>query len=95
MPGRPNLAVKASAQGQAPPPAAGGRVTRTERGPAMFTVICIWAAITLFLCLFSFFLGRLPVIDSSPHPWVMHRSYVPYPAEDNQAVGCPFRRAAG
>lgn len=40
----------------------------------------IWVAVSLTMCLFSFFLGRLPVIDLSPLPWVVHRSYVPGPA---------------
>jgi hypothetical protein len=63
----------------------------------MSTVICIWAATTLALCVFSFVLGRfvlgrLPVLDSSPRPWVMHRSYVPDPDHDSKAAVRPFRR---
>ena len=59
----------------------------------MFITICIWAAVSLALCLFSFCLGRLPVFDACPRrPWVVHRSYVPDPAYDSKAAVRPFRR---
>jgi len=59
----------------------------------MFITICIWAAVSLALCLFSFFLGRLPVFDACPRrPWVVHRSYVPDPAHDSTAAVRPLAR---
>ena len=59
----------------------------------MFIAICIWAAVSLALCLFSFFLGRLPVFDASARrPWVVHRSYMPDPAHDSKAAVRRFRR---
>ena len=48
----------------------------------MFIIIytLCWLAIWLISCLYSYFLGRLPVRDSSNLPWVLHRSYTPAPA---------------
>jgi hypothetical protein len=45
----------------------------------MFIVIYtgIWLAVTLFTGGFGFLLGKLPIVDTSHVPWVMHRSYVP------------------
>ncbi len=60
----------------------------------MSIVICIWVAVSVAFCLFSFFLGRLPVINSSPRPWVVHRSWVPDPSEDEKAATRSFRRPA-
>jgi hypothetical protein len=58
----------------------------------MSIVIYVWVAITLASCLFSFFLGRLPVADGCPRrPWVVHRSYVPDPDRDSKAAVRQFR----
>jgi hypothetical protein len=45
----------------------------------MFFVIytLCWLGIWIVSCLFSFFLGRLPIINSSGLPWILHRSYEP------------------
>jgi hypothetical protein len=45
----------------------------------MFILIytLIWLVILAISCLFSFFLGRVPVFDSSGLPWVVHRGLDP------------------
>ena len=52
----------------------------------------IWVAGSAILCLFSFILGRLPVLDTCAYrPWVMHRGYVPDPHRDSKAAVRRFR----
>jgi hypothetical protein len=47
----------------------------------MFFVIytIIWLAVSIIMSVVSFLAGKLPILDNSPLPWVMHRSYIPPP----------------
>jgi hypothetical protein len=50
-----------------------------------------WLAFCLVSCVFSFFLGRLPVIDSSSLPWIVHRSYEPDPSNHDRPASSDYR----
>jgi hypothetical protein len=56
-----------------------GKPLPSGKAPDMFITIytLCWLAIWLISCLYSYFLGRLPVRDTSNLPWVLHRSYTP------------------
>jgi hypothetical protein len=43
----------------------------------MLIYTSIWLAITIAVGIFGFLLGKLPVVNVSPLPWVMHRGYLP------------------
>jgi hypothetical protein len=54
----------------------------------MLIYTAIWLAVTIGVGIFGFLLGKLPILDASPLPWVMHRSYLPLspPAEPPEGL---------
>jgi hypothetical protein len=55
----------------------------------------IWLAVTIAAALFGFLLGKLPIIDASPLPWVMHRSHVPPCTHDETDRGSGWPERTG
>jgi hypothetical protein len=61
----------------------------------MFIVIytAIWLGVTIVTGLLGFMIGKLPILDNSPLPWVMCRDYrpAPRPPEPDHADRWPAR----
>jgi hypothetical protein len=55
----------------------------------------IWLAVTIAVALFGFLLGKLPIVDASPLPWVIHRSYVPPCIHDETDQGSDWPEKTG
>jgi hypothetical protein len=65
----------------------------------MFFVIYtgIWLAITVLAGALGFLVGKLPIADASPFPWVVHRSCAPslLPGDPDLAERWPNTRHHG
>jgi len=55
----------------------------------------IWLAVTIAVALFGFLLGKMPIIDASSLPWVMHRGYVPPCTHDETDRGSGWPEITG